>query len=392
MIATVRTFIVTGLLLLWLTVSGQDVLKRNGFEFTFVNKIPCTSIKNQAKTGTCWSFSTASYLESEAFRMGKAWTDLSEMFWVRKAYVEKAQKYLRYHGKANFGQGGLSHDVLRLYQQYGAVPEEVYDGLVNADEKHNHNSLEKELKSYLDSLIDRRDIPADWKLKYEKILDQYLGVVPQEFNYEGKVYDPQSFARSHVGVDADEYVTLTSFSHHPWYSQFVLEVPDNFSDGMYINLPLQDLMQVIDHSLSSGRTIVWDCDVSEKGFSARQGLALLPDEYSEQASVNFQSPDQELEVSGPMRQQEFDSYSLTDDHLMHIVGKATDQSGKPYYYVKNSWGESPGFQGYLMASSGYMALNTIGITVHKEGVPLEIWQKINKKHMPSSAEEKIQPR
>lgn len=358
-------------------IFGQEVISKDGYAFTFKSKMPCTEVKNQASTGTCWSFSTGSFLESEAMRNGKEDIDLSEMFWVRKAYVEKAEKYLRYHGFSNFGQGGLSHDVMRLYAAYGAMPETVYSGLPPGRNRHNHDLLVKEMKFYLDSLVKSQQITPNWKSEFNVLLDRHLGSCPENFKFDGKHYNAQTFAKEKIGIEASDYVTITSFSHHELYRQFVLEVPDNFSDGSYLNVNIDDLKNIARRAFDAGHTIVWDCDVSEKGFSAKQGLALVPDNERIEANLDpFSSPHTEMNITAEMRQVEFDNYSLTDDHLMHIVGRAQDQTGQDFYFVKNSWGPSPGFNGYLFASEAYVLLNTIGMTVHKDMVTQEIGNKL----------------
>ena len=351
--------------------------RKDGYEFTFQSEPICTEVKNQASTGTCWSFSTGSFLESEAMRKGGEQIDLSEMFWVRKAYIEKAQKFLRYHGLSNFGQGGLSHDVMRLYNAYGAMPESAYSGLTTGKKRHNHDQLVRQMKTYLDSLVKSKQIDPNWKTHLNQLLDEHLGPLPQTFEYEGTVFDAMSFAKEKIGIEASDYVTITSFSHHKPYSQFVLEVPDNFSDGTYLNVTIEDLKNIANRALAIGHSIVWDCDVSEKGFSAKQGLAIVPDDERIEANLDpFSVPHVEQDITAEMRQIEFDNYSLTDDHLMHIVARVQDQTGQDYYYVKNSWGQNPGFDGYLFASEAYVLLNTIGMTVHKDIVTQEIGEKL----------------
>ena len=359
-----------------LSAGAQLEIKKDQYVFTFKHKLACTSVKNQANTGTCWSFSTGSFLESEAIRAGKPVVDLSEMFWVRKIYLEKAQKYLRYHGKSNFGPGGLSHDVLRSYAKYGAMPESAYSGLKEGEVSHNHNHVHRVLQEYLDSLIKSRSIPRNWKEVFSQIMDKHLGEVPDSFDYQGQIHDARSFSRQFVGLDPSDYVTITSFAHQKPYSTFVLQVPDNFSDGIYLNVALEDLKTITNRALEKGHSVVWDCDVSEKGFSARQGLALVPTEAQNLAKIDhFATPHREKVIDAQSRQAAFDSYALTDDHLMHIVGLAHDQTGQAFYYVKNSWGEEPGLEGYLFASEAYLLMNTIGLTVPKAAIPDSIWMK-----------------
>ena len=371
-------FVVTGSYF----ATAQEGISKNGYQFEFIHKISCNPVEDQASTGTCWSFSTGSFLETENVRQGGASLNLSEMYFVRHNYLEKAKQYLRFQGTTNFDEGSLSHDVLRILDQYGAMPEVNYDGMTGDATRHNHGRLKKELKKYLDDLINSRNIPKDWKKAFNDILDRHLGKVDGEFTYQGEQYNPHSFAERHIVIDPSDYVTLTSFSHHPMYSTFVLEIPDNYARGSYLNVSLDDLHQICTTALASGQSVVWDCDVSEKGFSARQGLAIVPSEISDEASSQavFDHPSPEMTITSALRQDEFDNYSLTDDHLMHIVGLAKDQNGKIYYYVKNSWGESVGLKGYLFASEPYFRLNTIAVMVHKDVIPKTILEKFASKN------------
>ncbi|MCB0664345.1 MAG: aminopeptidase [Saprospiraceae bacterium] len=355
-----------------------QTIQKNDYVFTFSAKISCGPVEDQGSTGTCWSFSTASFLESEMVRTGKQLIDLSEMFYVRLNYLEKADLYLRYQGKNNFGEGSLSHDILRLYQKYGAIPESVYSGLVGNTSRHSHGRMEGLLKKYLDNLISGREIPANWRDGYIQILDEHLGPLPATFIYEGRTWDPKTFAKEFVGLNASDYVSLTSFSHHPLYESFVLEIPDNYVHASFFNVRLADLTEITSNALEKGYSVVWDCDVSEKGFSARQGLAIVPSEevLASRDQNPFELPTEEMEITPELRQLEFDSYGLTDDHLMHLVGVAKDQKGNDYYYVKNSWGEAVGLDGYLFASKSYFELNTISITVHKDVIPETLSRKI----------------
>lgn len=359
-------------------VASSQTIQKNDYHFTFLSKITCGDVEDQGSTGTCWSFSTLSFLESEMVRTGKTLIDLSEMFYVRLNYLEKADLYLRYQGKNNFGEGSLGHDILRLYQKYGAMPESEYSGLIGGSNRHSHGRLENLLKKYLDDLIDKRQIPPDWKDGYNLILDEQLGPLPETFIYGGKSWTPKTFAKEFVGLNAADYISLTSFQHHDLYTSFILEIPDNYVHADYFNVTMQDLDEISQNALVNGYSVVWDCDVSERGFSARQGLAIVPTEelLASNRQLPFDQPSAELEITPELKQEEFDNYSLTDDHLMHIVGLAKDQLGKRYYYVKNSWGEGVGLDGYLFASKSYFDLNTISIMVHRDMVPSSIGQKI----------------
>ncbi len=364
------------------TINAQKMVTKDGYQFEKVYDCACTEVKSQGQTGTCWSFSTVSYLESEMMRSGKAPIDLSEMYFVRHTYNKKAQKYLRYHGKTNFSEGSLGHDVLFALKDHGAMPESAYSGIVGNAPKHNHGKMAKELTTYLKRLLKLDEIPLTWRDSFNLIMDKHIGKVPENFEYNGNNYTPESFSKKLVGLDADDYVSISSFSHHPFYETFVLEVPDNFSDGTFYNVPFEELAAIADYALQNGHSLEWDCDVSERGFSAKQGMAILPDKKGmiEANEMNefFRTPHPQMTVTQEMRQQEFDTHSLTDDHLMHIVGLSKDQTGNEYYVTKNSWGtKNLGFNGYIYASKEYFLMNTISIVVHKDAIPDRIKAKLN---------------
>lgn len=344
------------------------------YEFSNEKSISCTGIKNQARTGTCWSFSTVSFLESELMRQGKSNYDLSEMFIVRTIYKDKARNYVLRQGKANFSQGSLSHDVIRGLEIAGIVPESVYSGLVDGAEYHDHSEMVSALKGMLDGIIKGKRLSDKWPAAFENLIDTYLGEAPETFTYEGKTYSPQTFAES-LGLDAKDYVTLTSYNHHPFYSQVILELPDNYSNGSYFNIPLDELQAIADYALSQGYTVAWDGDVSEKGFSAQEGIAVLP--VDESRADLFEQPGPEVAVVQKNRQRAFESFSTTDDHLMHLTGVSKDQQGNTYYITKNSWGERSRFKGYLHMSVPYFRMKTVGIMVHKDAIPEDIAKKLN---------------
>lgn len=344
------------------------------YEFTEKHQIACTGVKNQQKTGTCWSFSTISFIESELLRMGKPEYDLSEMYMVRTIYQDKANNYVLRQGKANFSQGSLNHDVLRALEMGGAIPESVYAGLKTGETVHDHSEMELALKGLLDGVIEHGKLSTKWRGAVERVLDEYMGSVPEEFTYQGKTYTPADFARE-LGINAEDYVTLTSFSHHPFYESFILEIPDNYSNGSYYNIPLDELEAIVDYALANGYTVAWDGDVSEKGFSAKEGLALVP--MNEKSEFLFKQPEAEQAVTQESRQIAFESYATTDDHLMHLVGIAMDQNANKYYITKNSWGEVSAYKGFLHMSEAYFRLKTVGIMVHKDAIPAEISRKLN---------------
>ncbi len=336
--------------------------------------VGCTSIKNQANTGTCWSFATCSFLESELMRIGKGNYDLSEMYVVRNIYKDKARNYVLRQGKANFSQGSLSHDFINTVMRHGIVPEDIYSGKIPGVEAHDHSELSAVLKGYVDALIGRKKLSDKWDEGFEAILDVYLGEVQENFSVDGVQYHPKAFAMS-LGLNPTDYVNITSFTHHPFYTSFILEIPDNFSNGSFINVPLNELETIVDNALKSGYSVAWDGDVSEKGFSAKNGLAILPiDPKSEKL---FKSIVKEQNVTAENRQENFESYVTTDDHLMHIVGIARDKEGNKYYKVKNSWGEISDLNGFLYMSAAYFRMKTISITLHKDGIPEHIVKQMS---------------
>ncbi|GJM31346.1 MAG: aminopeptidase [Saprospiraceae bacterium] len=343
------------------------------YVFTSDQTLDCTDIKSQDRTGTCWSFSTVSFLESELIRMGKPAMDLSEMYLVRTTYQDKARNYVLRQGKANFSQGGLSHDVMRAFRMGGIVPESVFSGKIDGASIHDHSEMEAVMKGMLDALVGRKKLGNKWPVALDCILETYMGNAPETFTYDGKDYTPQTYAKS-LGINADDYVSLSSFSHHPFYEKFILEIPDNYSNGSYYNLPLDELQAIVDHALAKGYTIAWDGDVGESGFSASKGMAVVADAGFE--GNLFENPINELQVNQQNRQEQFESYATTDDHLMHLTGIAHDQNGTKYYITKNSWGEISPYKGFLYMSSSYFRLKTVGVMVHKDAIPKDIAKKI----------------
>ncbi len=335
------------------------------YAFTEKQKVKCSEIKNQQRTGTCWSFATSSFIESELQRKGLN-VDISEMFIVRKVYEDKAFNYVMRQGKANFSQGSLSHDLIRTVAREGVVPELNYMGRSSVDETFNHSELEKGLKGFLDGVIAAKHPTSKWRRAVSAVLDVYLGAIPKDFVIDGKTYNAAAL-RDMLQIKDEDFVSLSSFTHHPFYSDFILEIPDNYSNGKFKNVPLAELKTAVDHALEKGYSIAWDGDVSEKGFSHKHGLAILP--VDEKREDLFTQPGEEIKVTQQSRQEAFESWSTTDDHLMHLVGKSVDQNGTSYYLIKNSWGHNNEHHGYLYMSEAYFLMKTVAIMVNKNGLP-----------------------
>jgi len=347
--------------------------KKDRHTFTMLYDNGATSVKNQSQTGTCWDFATQSFLESELLRMGKGKYNLSEMFNVRYTYPLKAEKYVRYHGKYQFGEGGQAHDVLKIFDEYGAVPHFVYPGLEPGDTLHNNFEMDAVLKNVLETIVKRRKISSHYKDIVKAVCDIYLGKVPEKFEYEGKEYTPKTFAAS-LGINTKDYVEITSYTHHPFYTKFDLEVPDNWTDGEYYNVPLNDLVAIMDNALEKGYTIDWDGDVGKENFLRKEGYAIVPLNEDDTTKTG---PEQEKDITQEVRQKAYDDYTTTDDHLMHITGLAKDQSGTIFYYTKNSWGtKDKKYEGYWYMSQPFVKLRTVAIMVHKDAIPKEIRNKL----------------
>ena len=369
------------------------------YVFTPVKELKVTPVKNQNRTGTCWSFSGLGFLEAELIRQGKGEFDLSEMFIVGHSYKDKADKYVRLHGKLNFGQGGSFEDVLYVTKHYGAVPESVMNGLQYGEDMHVHGEMEAIAYNYVNAVVKNNNgkLSTSWKKGYDAVIDSYLGEVPEKFTYNGKEYTPQTFAKE-LGLNIDDYVSLTSYTHHPFYSEFPLEIEDNWRWANSYNLPLDEFMAVFENAVNTGYSIAWGSDVSEKGFT-RNGVAVVRDikaietsgsdqdkgvglsktEKDNEIKKLIEKPCQEIAVTQAMRQEAYDNYQTTDDHGMIIYGIAKDQTGKKFYMVKNSWGTDNKYQGTWYASEAFVAYKTMNIIVHKDALPKTIAKKLGLK-------------
>lgn len=369
---------------------------KNKYNFKQAHSVSRTDVRDQCRTGTCWSYSTLSFLESELIRNGKGSLDLSEMFIARNAYLEKAITYVRMAGKHQFDEGGEGHDIPYIIDKYGIVPESVYTGLVNGKTRHDHSQLMSILKPVVEAMAKEKPgkLGPEWIDAINGILDAYFGKLPETFEYQGKTYTPKTYAAS-LGLDMNDYVTLTSFTHHPYYKPFAIEVPDNWAMQTAINLPLDEFVAVTNYSLENGYSVAWATDVSEKGFSFRDALAIVPIHDSliqkigsddrlfnsagaEKKGLAFSEPSPEKEITTELRQMAFDNQETTDDHGMHIVAKYIETNSQtPFYLVKNSWGTKNPAEGYLYASEAYFKYKTISIMVNKNGIPKNIRKKLN---------------
>lgn len=366
--------------------------------FTIVKENPITSVKDQNRSGTCWAYSTLSYFESEILKSTGKTYDLCESFVANKDYMDRAVQVVRYHGDMQFAQGGSAYDVYYVLKNYGICPEDAmpFPGSLYGDSLNNFNEFFSLLEPYVEGIATNKasKISGQWKVGFQGILDAYLGKCPENFTYEGKNYTPKSFASS-LGLNMDDYVTITSYTHHPFYSQFVVEVQDNWRNPASYNLPMDEMMQIIDNAVMNGYTVAWGGDVSEPGFT-RDGLAYMIDAKKMQSlqgsdmarwlglspakrrnlidSLGCNVP--EVQATQEMRQERFDNWELTDDHGMLIYGIAKDQNGKEYYMVKNSWGESGEYKGIWYMTKNYIVANTMDFMVNKNAIPKDIRKKM----------------
>lgn len=388
-----------GLCCLSTTVDAREKKneKEDGFVFTTVKENPITSIKNQNRSSTCWSFSGLGYLESELLRMGKGEFDLSEMFLVHHTMVDRGVNYVRYHGDSSFSPGGSFYDAIYCLKHYGMVPQSAMEGIQYGEKLPVHNELDAVAGAYVNAIAKGSftKLTPVWKKGLTSIYDTYLGECPESFTYEGKEYTPKTFADM-IGLNPDDYVSLTSYTHHPFYEKFAIEIQDNWRNGESYNLPIDEFMQVLDNAIMTGYTFAWGSDVSEQGFT-RDGIAVMPDvekgaelsgsdmarwlgmSAADKKKEMTSKPLPEIEVTQEMRQEAFDNWQTTDDHGMLIYGIAKDQHGKEYFMVKNSWGESGAYKGIWYASKTFVKYKTMNILVHKDAIPAEIANKLNLK-------------
>jgi bleomycin hydrolase len=369
------------------TKKTEPEKKEIEYKFTVEKELPYTSIKNQASSSTCWSFSGLAMIESELLRIGKDTVDLSEMWVVRNTYMGKVEKYVRMHGSLELSGGGSFEDVLYVCENYGMVPEEAYRGLEYGTEMHSHGELDRIISEFGKSIVKSRTPTIAWKRALSAILDAYLGPAPEKFMYKGVEYTPKSFAKS-LGLNFDDYVSITSYTHHPFYKHFILEIPDNWAFASSWNVPLNEFMSIFDYAINAGYTIAWGSDVSERSFS--RDMATWPEEKkgeivgTDQARWTGQRTKEEkveLEkekvVTQESRQEDFDNYKTTDDHGMQIIGIVKDQFGRKYYKVKNSWGIGGKYVGLLYVTEAFVKAKTMNILVNKNAIPPAVRQKLN---------------
>ena len=374
--------------------SAQEAsTKAPEYEFTVVKENPVTSIKNQYRSGTCWCYSALSFIESEILRTKGQEVDLSEMFVVGKSYHDRAVKYVRVDGHLNFAAGSSFGDVLHVIKDYGIVPQEAYSGFNYGTEMPEQSELDAVLKAYVDAVAKNpnKKLTTAWLNGLDGILDAYFGEVPETFNVGGAEYTPESY-RDHLGINYDDYVNITSFTHYPFYEPFIIEVCDNWRWDSAYNLPMDEMMEVMYNAIDKGYTIAWGSDVSEKGFT-RNGLAVMPVEEKKVTAGSDQerwvgkaaeqpkeaaktSIPEEMTITQEMRQEGYDRKTTTDDHGMHIYGVAKDQNGTKYFMVKNSWGETGKYKGVWYASDAFVRYKTLNVVVHKDALPKHIAKKL----------------
>lgn len=400
-----RNFLIALALCMSLTAAAQapettpDQATQEGYTFTDTKTLRTTPIKNQHRSGTCWCYSALTFLEGEILRAGGEEMHLSEMWIVRNSFMDKACKYVRLHGHLNFAEGGAAHDVTEGIKAHGIVPFDVYPGFNYGTDKPDFHELSVVLKAYLDGVISagersRKPLSTAWERGFNAILDEYFGEMPETFTYNGKEYTPQTFAAS-LPIDMDDYVDIASFTHHPYYTRFIMEVPDNWMWGTVYNVPMEEMMAVVDNALANGYPVEWATDVSEKGFSRTKAIGIVPEAdldgmdgseaekwgklteaEKEAALYKFEKPGKEKVITQEMRQTAYDNYETTDDHGMVIVGTAVDQLGNPYYKVQNSWDVLPPYDGFFYFSRPFVEYKTISVMVNKNAIPKEIRKKL----------------
>ncbi len=361
--------------------NASDSAKK--FQFTTVINIENSPVKSQGSSGTCWSYSGNSFLESEMMQTGKEFVDISEIYTARCAYIERAKNYVRMHGIIGWGDGAELHDVVQIYKKYGAVPNEVYTGINYGTTKNKFGEMQAALEGMLKGIIENKNgkLTKNWLPAFTAALDAYLGKAPEQFTWKGKQYTPMTFANEVVGINPDKYIEFSSFTYAPYYEPTLLMVPDNWSLQSVYNVQFPDMTAIVDNALANGYSVAWATDVSEKYFSWKNGVAIVPEKEFEDMDADemkkvFDGPQTERNITAENREEAFDNYSTTDDHGMHIVGLAKDQNGKEYYMVKNSWGDKNDYKGYLYVSKAFFNYKTTAFLVNEAAVPSAILRKL----------------
>ena len=392
-----KRFALLAIAILGLSISASA--QEKGYKFTDNNEVKTVPITNQFRSGTCWCFSTLSFLEEEIMKAGGEEMTLSQMWVVRHAYFDKAVKYVRLHGHLNLAVGGAGHDVTEVIKKYGIVPLEVYSGYNYGTEMPEFGEIDAVIKGYMEAVIKNKNgkLTTAWQNGLNAILDAYFGELPTTFEYKGKEYTPKSFAES-LPIDMDNYIEISSYTHHPFYSTFALEVPDNWMWGHVYNIPMEEMMAIVDAALAAGHPIEWAADVSEKGFRGNKGIGIIPEDAenivigsdaekwgklsASEKEAQIYSLDEivkEKTITQEMRQDAYDRYQTTDDHGMVIVGTATAQDGSKFYRVQNSWGESGPYKGFYYFSRPFVEYKTMDIMVNKNIIPKDILKKMGLK-------------
>ena len=389
-----RSIFAAALMLCTISATAQQSSRGPEYEFKTIKENPVTSVKNQYRSGTCWCFSAISFVESEILRTKGIETDLSEMFVVGKSYHDRAVKYVRVDGHLNFAAGSSFGDVFHVIKDYGIVPQEAMPGFNYGTDKPEHSELDAALKGYVEAIVKNpnKKLSTAWVNGFDGIVAAYFGEYPEGFSVNGTEYTPESY-RDYLGINTDDYVNLTSFTHHPFYEPFILEVCDNWRWDSAYNIPIDELMAVMYNAIDKGYTIAWGSDVSEKGFT-RNGIAVVPVEQDAKPAAGSDQerwvgkakdePKEEVKTELPkemtitqeMRQEGYDNKTTTDDHGMHIYGVAKDQNGTQYFMVKNSWGEAGKYKGIWYASDAFVRYKTLNIVVHKNALPKDIAKKL----------------
>ncbi len=392
-----KKILLTAIISISLTTNAQDTTrnkKGGGYLFKTIANCDALEVQNQNQTGTCWSFSSLSFFESEILRKSGKKINLSEMFVVRNAYMGKADIFVRMGGMHNFGPGGAFLDLPWVFKRYGIMPESTYKGLNYGTDKHNHSEMDAVLKGIVDAVKANPQgrLTSSWKTAFAGAIDAYLGAIPNTFNFEGKSYTPITFANS-LNMNMDDYVSLTSFTHHPYYSKFAIEVQDNWAMEQSYNLPLDELQKVAEEGIKKGYSFAWASDVSEKGFSFKNGVAIVPvhdslitqkgkdnKSFNDAGAIRtgnaFDNPMSEKNINDSNRQVAFDNLETTDDHGMHATAIVKDQNGNTYFKIKNSWGTDNYCGGYLYCSMPYFRYKTINIYIHKDALSNDLKKKL----------------